>query len=320
MKRKWFFFLLLAMVVGSVACSSQKDNHPWAVMINREEVPVGEFMVYLLETQKRFEALGGSDIWETNFDGKTAEEAAKESALTACKTVKIAVQKAKALSVALNADELAAAKSEAEQELQQLTEAQLQAMGTTHQMMLQVMEDKAIYNQVYQKIIADYEISEADFNVYYEQNASAFRKNRIQYTLEEITVADPTTAEELWERANQGESFDALAKSEQQSLVLQEQPTVTTLNKEELVNRFGVDFDLEQGEMSDVLTETKGYTIVRVLENKSPSEAEVKKYARQYYIDLKKQQLFQKEYGKWEEASTVEKNNEVWANIHILDT
>ena len=67
--------LITAMLSG---CSTAKEtaDENYVVKINGETVSREEFNIYMYETQKSFEALGGEDIWETDFDGRSAETVA----------------------------------------------------------------------------------------------------------------------------------------------------------------------------------------------------------------------------------------------------
>lgn len=76
----------------------QEDNG-WAVKINDKTVSREEFNIYLYETQKSFESLGGEDIWETDFDGRSAETVAKENTLSTLTFVKLTAERAENMEV-----------------------------------------------------------------------------------------------------------------------------------------------------------------------------------------------------------------------------
>ena len=47
-----------------------------------------EYMLYLYEATRDFNEIGGNDIWETDFDGQSAENVVKKEHLLQCSTSK----------------------------------------------------------------------------------------------------------------------------------------------------------------------------------------------------------------------------------------
>ena len=80
----------------------QEDTTEYAFSIGETDVSKEEFNIYLYETQKSFEQLGGTDIWETDFDGRTAESVAIDNTLNSIQLVKFAVEEAEKRGVTLD--------------------------------------------------------------------------------------------------------------------------------------------------------------------------------------------------------------------------
>ena len=107
--KKTFIIIMAAAVMAFSGCSSQsktdikqEDTTEYAFSIGETDVSKEEFNIYLYETQKSFEQLGGTDIWETDFDGRTAESVAIDNTLNSIQLVKFAVEEAEKRGVTLD--------------------------------------------------------------------------------------------------------------------------------------------------------------------------------------------------------------------------
>ena len=94
MKNIILYAVLAVFLLSGCSRSQQTTNTGVVFTVNDEAVSVEEFNIYLYETQKSFEQLGGTDIWETDFDGRKAESVAKDNTFNTVVMVKIAAQKA----------------------------------------------------------------------------------------------------------------------------------------------------------------------------------------------------------------------------------
>ena len=94
------FFKKLGVIIIALfalalsGCSGKTDGGSYVVSIDGSQVSVNEYMIYLRETVKSFEAIGGEDIWETDFDGRNAFDVARENAMNSLVMVKLSVAQA----------------------------------------------------------------------------------------------------------------------------------------------------------------------------------------------------------------------------------
>ena len=77
MKKILCAVMILGLLITGCASAKNDSTEDYVVKINDEAVSKEEFNIYLFETQKSFEQFGGTDIWDTDFDGKSAEDVAK---------------------------------------------------------------------------------------------------------------------------------------------------------------------------------------------------------------------------------------------------
>ena len=167
------FILCIALTAALIAgCSpvKEKADESYVVKINNTAVSREEFNIYLYETQKSFEALGGEDIWETDFDGRSAESVAKDNTLSTVTLVKLAEERAVKNGITLDDTEKEDAQTEAEAMYDELTDSQREAIGADKELYYEVMLENFLYNKVYADTVKDYTVSDEDFEGYYSTN------------------------------------------------------------------------------------------------------------------------------------------------------
>lgn len=303
---------IMSMLIMITGCSS--NNNEYVLKINDKPVSKGEFMVYLNEAKTNFESVGGTDIWETDFEGMTAEDVAKNRAVDALELVKISADKAEEFQVSLSDEEKEQAKEQAKTKFDNLGEYAKEA-GITLSDVENVMNEQMLYSKVYNKVTDDFEASEADFNAYFETVKSDFMDYYKQYTIKSIFVTDYSKAEEIVSKYNSGTDFDILFDEyEEQEGVKNE---LQTSYKGTLESFFGLEFDIEAGNITSILEGDGGYYIIKVETISDTSEDEVREIAKGIYTENTKQELFNNEYQKWSENANIEKNEEVFNSIKI---
>lgn len=313
-----FFFVSVTLLFSG--CSTDSNSSAYAVKINEEAISKEEFLLYLYETQKNFESIGGgTDIWETDFEGKTAEEVAKESALNTLKMVKISLIKSRELAITLTEDEKKKAQEEAASLWEAMTEQERSIIGLSMKQIERIMEEKAVYSRVYQKTIQDFVLSDADFTSYYEANKEQMKRDYTLYTMRTLLVADRNTAQEALTKARAGEDF--LSLIDRYEIDEQEKQNGGSMEayRGQLESQFNVSFDVPKGGVSDILEAPEGYYIIKVENITFTPEEEIIQQARNYYTTYKEQLYFTQEYEKWQSGIRIEKNMPVWNEIKLIE-
>lgn len=176
--KKIFLILAAAVMLSFTGCKqsetqklqNEKAAETYAITIGDTGIPLAEFNIYLYETQKSFEELGGSDIWETDFDGRTAENVAIDNTLNSIQLVKFAVSEAEKRGIELDTDQIADAATEAKAMYNELSEDIREKIGADEELYYNVFEENILYNEVYYEIVKDYKASEEAFEEYYSEN------------------------------------------------------------------------------------------------------------------------------------------------------
>lgn len=174
-KKLSFFTLILVFLLSSCG-QKEKDAY---VTVGDQAVSEAEVMVYILQTYNDFIAHGGDDVWSIQdfSGGKSAAQVAKQGAMDNIIRVKVLVDKARELGMALSDDEEEAILSEA---------------GNYFSSMLDSYASK-------------YEITE-------ETVQNVFMENRLAALVEEATMIDSEVAPEtVYERMAENEDYAKLS-------------------------------------------------------------------------------------------------------------
>ena len=210
-KLKSILAMLLCFLLFTItACSEQIDNENIIATVDGKAISKSEYMLYLYEATRDFNEIGGNDIWETDFDGQSAENVVKERAFITMVHVKVTVDKASKYKVSLSDKDKSEAKQEGDTELASMTEEQKNIISISQQDIYRIMEDTSLYRKVVEAVTKDYQLSEADFNAYFEKNKEAQRTAYTQYTISTILIPDQQIAQQISQRLKQGEEFQSL--------------------------------------------------------------------------------------------------------------
>lgn len=319
-------FLILFLITVS-GCLNRNQND-YIATVEGEKISLEEFKVYLYIAQQEFEKLGDEDIWDTSFEaGLTAEEAAKERALDSLVHVKISTKQAKRLNISLTEEQKEQAKLDASSFLNSLTDFQLQNIAITEDKMLKIMEEKAIYKEVYEEVTKNFEISEKDFqNSYKAYISKKDNLNALKLDIEYIFISPVSTdktqqdilnqAKEVLQKAKEGKDFKQLVDEYSKSNEIIIDSGKETIEKGRYIEKLeDIAFNLKQGEVSDLIIVDSDYYIIKLNDR---IESSIKEEYRNKYIKQKKDEIFEQEYSNWK-TKEPEKNMELWNSIKKID-
>jgi parvulin-like peptidyl-prolyl isomerase len=321
MKKFAISILMLMMIIQLAACAGSKA---YVATVDGDRVSVEEFNMYLYEVQKNYEARGGKDIWETGFDGKTAEETAKEAALNSIAHIKISAKQAKQMNISLSKEEKAQAIKDATNTIESIDVETFKKIGIDEKALINIMLEKALRNKVFEEVTKNFELSEKDFVPYYLDYIQKNRNELIALDIQYIFLAN-SEGENSLEKANKvltlaksGEDFSKLVSDYSQDKKTSVTQGKQTISKGDRSEEFeNAAFSLQVGEISGLVKSDNGYYIIKLNAIIEPDLEELKGKLKNYYIMTKKQQLFEQEYEKWQYDKKIEKNLEVWNDIKI---
>lgn len=329
MKKKIIFTLVFVVILSAAAISAITlfdffDNN-YVFKINDMKISPSEYKVYLYEQEKFFEEEGGTDIWETDFDGVPAEDVAKQNAINSIVAVKSALTQADKLNITLSEEEQKIVKADADKFYSELGAELVDKFDVTPDDIYKIIEEGQIQKKVFDYTTNGFEISDAEFNSYfndyYNTNKSDLTEVKIKYIFKAFNK-DKSNFQSGFEEMQKihsllesGSNFDSLMKKYSESSE-KEEVDMKKGKFEDAVETAVYAIDKENS-ITDVITTETGFYIVKVLKITTPNISELKETVKNDYVQKKKQELYQSQSEKWSLGLSIEKNDEVFSAITI---
>lgn len=293
------FILCFAAFTGCNTDTGLKSDY--LITIDGKGISKDEYLVYLNEAVKNFEEIGGSDIWDTDFDGKSAFDTAKESALSSLKMVKLTIMRAEKNGVSLSDEEIASSKEEAQSYFEQYNGF------VSLDVIEQVMEEKALYNKTREKILSEYSVGMSGF----EEFLKEFKEEFTEITYSVIYTQNIETAQEVINKASQDTDFNTLLEE------YKSDNNIYSLT-EELSNISGLLPNTEKiksGTTAGPIETDKGYAVYYIEDIKTANEEDIRQNAEKAYEEREKNKVFENLLSTWEKETKIEINSDIWNSI-----
>lgn len=270
------------------------------------------------ETQRMY----GDEIWDFVVDdtGKTYAEAFKYEMKDKIAYVKIVCMQAQSMGISLNEDEMIDVNLQTEDYLAQLTEEEMEQQGITPELVRQIYSDNQLAMRVYEHLTlnVDTYIPEDDVRYMVLQYITI-----LKYRSDNGEEQEPYTEEELEDIYEQAKQLEGRLRTDTQIKELSdldEEYTVTELiiNREELSQKLSdsladAAFNLSEGEISGLIDTEEAYFILDCV---AESHKEMTDAAKIKIIEERQNQVFAKEYAKWEAEAQILVNSAVWDKIN----
>lgn len=324
MKSKNILFLtllvlaVLVLIFSSFSKVFDAKNQNYVIKINEEKITEEEFLTYLFEQKKVFEAKGGTDIWETDFDGLSAIEVAKQNALNSIILVKTAVLNAEKLNIFITEEENASLIEEANElykEVNSLTDIKLSL-----EMATKIIKENKIEQKVFEYITHNFELSEKDFELYFDDYFNLNKKSLTTVNANIIFV------KKTLENADNiiDEIYNQLIDTINLSAIKANYPDVSVLENVILNEMYFEEkvesqiYSLDENSLSQIIEVNSGYYIFNILSIEMDNVDELKEKVKEEYILNKKQEIYSEQAKTWSNQVTITKNQEVWNKINTI--
>ncbi len=329
--KKWGVLFLCITLLLTVTGCEKKDGELKLVLttgFKKDEIfrietmscTLPEVMVYLTNTQDQYESVYGAEIWKTNLNGITLEESIKETVLAQLAQIKTMNLLARQHGVTLDEGELERAGEAAAAYFGSLNDTEREAMQVTEEIIKQLYAELALANKVYEYIIKDInpEISDDEARSITVQDIM-LRTYTQDGTGKRIPY-DENAREDARRRA---EEILLLARDEEndfESLLLQysegEKGTYS-FGKGEVEESFeNAAFNLETGEISDVVETEDGFHIIKCISTFNREETDANKVK---IVEKRREEVFGQEYDDFVESLTRTLNEELWNSVAFLE-
>lgn len=279
-----------------------------------------EVMVYLINLQNQYESVYGSEIWDTRISGITLEESVKETVLAQLAQIKSMNLLAQRHKVALETRELEKVQAAAAAYYESLNEAEKEAMGATEETIYNLYAEFALANKVYDYIIKDInpEISDDEARTIIVQHI-LIKTYAVDGTGAKIEYSESAKADAL-EQAQEILKSAQQEDSDFEELVLaysEDSQKTLSFGKGEMDEAFEkAAFNLEKGEVSDIVETQFGYHIIKCISTFDRQETDANKIK---IIEKRREEVFGEEYDVFVNSLTRTMNEELWSTVHFAD-
>ncbi len=318
MKKKGFLGLLLAGVLALAGCGSGSTADTVVLKIDNHEITKYEYMVYLYTTTQSFVSTAGEDVWNMDFDGQTADELVEERTISTLQSVLAAEKYAAANDITLTDEQKEEAAEAAKQFLSTVDEDSLKKMDVDEKKLVPLMEASYLYSLVYDAIAAECTADETDLANYYAEQKDEIRSDYTQLKLATIVVETEEKAEEVLQRAKDGEDFTALFREFDIDAAAEdsEETGETTMYQSYALAGFGLNEVPEVGEVVGPIQMEEGrYFVIKLLEKTVPTEDEVKTKAEALYQQQIQAEYAEKRINEMIKTQQVEKVKGIWDTL-----
>lgn len=275
-----------------------------------------EVMVYLTNTQDQYENAFGSQIWQTNLGDVSLEDNIKETVLAQLAQIKTMNLLAQRHGVQLDEEELALTEEAADTYYSSLNQTEREVMQVDRKVIAQLYAEFALANKVYEYIIKDINPEISDDEA---------RTITVQHILIRTYVQDGTGKKIEFSDKDKKEAYErakeilALAREEGadfEELVLnysEGDKGNYSFGKGETDPAFEeAAFNLEKGEISDIIETRYGYHIIKCINTFNREETDANKIK---IVEKRKEEVFGQEYDAFVSTLTRTINQSLWDSI-----
>lgn len=319
MYRRYTFIVILVLIffIGAIYCFKYFNrNTDYVLKINKEYINKDEFLLYLNEQQRIFEEVGGVDIWETDFDGISAKDVAKNNTINSIVFLKSVVYNAEKLGIYLTQDEINYCRQEAK-----ILQENINYINQDVQISLDICEkfiresiiEEKVYNYITDSFIVDEKDFEKYFDNYIKNNSNEINKINLDYIF--IQNNETFDANEKAQEIGKIISFEINFKTLEQLPFISVYENITlekNMFEKSIEEKI---YKLSEKSVSNIIEGRDGFYIFKINEILKQDIEEVKESVREDYISNKKEEIYSIQTKNWANDIKIKKNSEILSNL-----
>ena len=274
-----------------------------------------EIMIYLVNTENIYDEVFGEKIWKVPYDGKDVESRYKETILARISQIKAMNLYAKEIGVNLNDEEKKNISMAANEYFSSLSNEEKQLFNVSEDLLYNMYAEFAVANKVYEEVTkgVNPEISDDEARTVTIRSILIKTYNidengyKIQYS-QQMKEDAMKRAYEILGRIKAGEEFEILEadynedEKSSYSFARGVMPKVIE----------DAAFNLDEGEVSDVIESEYGYHIIKVISNFDEEQTDINK---QLIVSKRKEEAFVETYDNYIKTLTSSINMDLWNSI-----
>lgn len=333
-KFKVVLLTVLIMVLLMGGCNNEKKT--FLLEIDNKKLYLEDFMydIYMIEAEGnaldqyyRDNNFDYSNYWDLEYDGISMREAAKESILSRVIMYEILNDQAQKNNLTLSEQELSANIDSVDKIVTGATEAELKKRGLSRDILLKAYHKISLGDKYYQELAKDFNMdadaikSSIKFDEYREYKTETLFIPTIA-SFDESGNGLPLSAEQLknayniiletLEEVKDGADFKQTAENNNRLYYYSRNFVIGKTNYEQTYQDAAI--ELENDEISDIVSTNFGYYIIRMIDNNSLEQYEK---AIQNAIKQEENNQFAVIYNNIRDQYNVTINEELWNKIKI---
>ncbi len=281
---------------------------------------VPEVMVYLVNSENKYDEIFGPKIWQIPIDGTTLENRYKETILARLAQIKVMNLMARDQDFKLTADDELRVKAAARDYYKSLSETEREILGvdeeTIYNLYFEFATADKLYHDITDKITPEISDDQARIVTVRDILIKTYKPSvngTVSYNAAEKEEAYERISK-IKERLDEGADFDLIAES--------------TENEDSKIQySFGrgvmppayedAAFNLIDGEISDIVETEYGYHILKCITAYDPEEADRN---REEIVKVKKQEAFNNIYDGYISDLNSHLNADLWDSVSYYKT
>lgn len=280
-----------------------------------------EYMLYLTNTQNRYEEVFGEEIWQVTFEDTTFEDNVKDIVLAKIAQMKSVYLLAKEKGITLSEEEKETLSKAAEQYYASLSKAEKETMKVTKEDVLQLYTEYAMADKVYREIIAGVnpEISDDEARtltveqIVLKTHTTDSEGKMIAYS-ESMKAETLKKMQEIRELATDGEhGFTELASkyNEEENIRISFKKGEMDIAIEEVA------FNLQTEEISRIIETPQGYYLLKCINTFDKEQTDAYKLVLE---EERKNEAFGQEYEAFVKKLARKLNDKLWQKVELIRT
>lgn len=321
-------FAVLMLMITITGCSGEENGQivlttgfaeDEVFKLEDEVCTLPEVLVYLTNTQTKYESVYGDEIWNITSNGVSMQDAVKDNVIADISQIKAMNILAKKNNCELSEEDMERVKETASDYYASLSRDEIEYMHVTEDVLVKMYSEYALSNKIYQQIIKDInpEISDDEARTITVQHIliktydTDEKGQKVELSLDEKNRAFEN-AKHILRMAKDGEhDFEELALQYSEG-----ETTEISFGKGEMDPLFEqAAFNLGKDEISEIITTEYGYHILKCVTTFNKGETDGNKTR---IADKQRQKVFGENYDEFASTLLTYLNEELWDSIKIV--